>query len=130
MRSGEILSLSREQVRPWYEAKMRKAVAMLHEAFGNACPWSIHRPEGAMFLWLWFPGLPITSHELYQRLKGRGVLVVSGHYFFPGLPDDEDWPHRHECLRVTYSQDDEAVAEGLRVIAEEVRQCYSDAGVR
>lgn len=27
VRSGEILSLSREQVRPWYEAKRRKAVA-------------------------------------------------------------------------------------------------------
>jgi len=34
-----------------------------------------------MFLWLWFPDLPISSLELYKRLKARGVLVVSGHYF-------------------------------------------------
>lgn len=127
VRSGEILTLSREQVRPWYLAKMHKAVAVLHEAFEDACPWYIHQPEGAMFLWLWFPGLPITSHELYQRLKSRGVLVVSGHYFFPGMPNEDDWPHRHECLRVTYSQDDEQVAKGLRIIADEVRQGFVDA---
>jgi len=127
VRSGEILSLSRDQVRPWYEAKMRKAVAVLHDAFDDACPWYVHQPEGAMFLWLWFPGLPISSHELYERLKARGVLVVSGHYFFPGLPDAGDWPHRHECLRVTYSQDDESVAEGLRVIADEVKRCFAGA---
>jgi valine--pyruvate aminotransferase len=130
VRSGEILSLSHDQVKPWYQAKMHKAVAVLHQAFADTCPWYIHQPEGAMFLWLWFPGLPISSQELYQRLKARGVLVVSGEYFFPGMSSDDDWPHRHECLRVTYSQDDEKVAEGLRIIAEEVKRAFheSEAG--
>jgi len=127
VRTGEILTLSHDQVKPWYQAKMHRAVEVLHEAFGEACPWYIHQPEGAMFLWLWFPGLPISSHQLYQRLKARGVLVVSGHFFFPGMPNEDDWPHRHECLRVTYSQADDQVAEGLRIIAEEVRQCFADA---
>ena len=126
VRSGEILSLSRDVVCPFYKAKMEKAVAVFHEAMGeNACRWYIHKPEGAMFLWLWFPDLPISSLELYQRLKARGVLVVSGHYFFPGLPDD-DWRHRHECLRVTYSQDDARVAEGLRIIADEVKRVWAE----
>ena len=52
------------------------------------------------------------------------MLVVSGHYFFPGLPED-GWKHRHECLRVTYSQDDERVAEGLRIIADEVKAVWA-----
>jgi valine--pyruvate aminotransferase len=78
-----------------------------------------------MFLWLWFPDLPITSLALYERLKARGVLVVSGHYFFPGLPED-DWRHSHECLRVTYSQDDKQVALGLRIIAEEVLEVWAE----
>ena len=126
VRSGEILSLSRDVVCPFYKAKMEKAVAVFHEAMGeDTCRWYIHKPEGAMFLWLWFPDLPISSLELYQRLKGRGVLVVSGHYFFPGLPED-DWRHRHECLRVTYSQDDERVAEGLRIIADEVKKVWQE----
>jgi len=121
VRSGEILSLSREVVCPFYRAKMEKAVAVFREAMGeSSCCWYVHKPEGAMFLWLWFPDLPITSLELYQRLKARGVLVVSGHYFFPGLPED-GWKHRHECLRVTYSQDDNRVAEGLQIIADEVK---------
>ncbi|MDV3503985.1 valine--pyruvate transaminase [Marinobacter sp. M-5] len=125
VRSGEILSLSRDVVCPFYRAKMEKAVAVFREAMGeDSCHWYVHKPEGAMFLWLWFPDLPITSLELYQRLKARGVLVVSGHYFFPGLSDD-DWQHRHECLRVTYSQDDDRVAEGLRIIAGEVKAVWA-----
>ncbi|MGO1233886.1 MAG: valine--pyruvate transaminase [Marinobacter sp.] len=128
VRSGEILSLSRDVVCPFYKAKMQKAVAAFHEAMGeDTCRWYIHKPEGAMFLWLWFPDLPISSLELYQRLKERGVLVVSGHYFFPGLPED-DWRHRHECLRVTYSQDDERVAEGLGIIADEVKRVWAEHG--
>ncbi|GHD53112.1 valine-pyruvate aminotransferase apoenzyme [Marinobacter persicus] len=128
VRSGEILSLSRDVVCPFYKAKMEKAVAVFHEAMGeDTCRWYIHKPEGAMFLWLWFPDLPISSLELYQRLKARNVLVVSGHYFFPGLPED-DWRHRHECLRVTYSQDDERVAEGLRIIADEVKAVWAEQG--
>ncbi|WP_018403484.1 valine--pyruvate transaminase [Marinobacter gelidimuriae] len=127
VRSGEILTLSRDVVCPFYKAKMQRAVAAFTGAMDDApCRWYIHKPEGAMFLWLWFPDLPITSLELYQRLKLRGVLVVSGHYFFPGLPED-GWKHRNECLRVTYSQDDERVAEGLRIIAEEVKAVWVEA---
>lgn len=129
VRSGEILRLSRDVVCPFYRQKMVKAVAVFTEAMAGAdCPWYVHRPEGAMFLWLWFPGLPISSLELYRRLKARGVLVVSGHYFFPGLSrEDAGWAHQHECLRVTYSQDDDRVADGLRIIADEVRAVTAQA---
>ncbi|SVD71253.1 uncharacterized protein METZ01_LOCUS424107, partial [marine metagenome] len=81
--------------------------------------------EGALFLWLWFEDLPITSQELYERLKARGVLVVSGHYFFPGL--DEPWRHKDECIRVTYAQDDKVVQKGLSIIADEVRKAYAES---
>jgi len=127
VRSGEILALSREVIGPFYRAKMEKAVAAFHGAMEDApCRWYIHKPEGAMFLWLWFPGLPVSSLELYERLKARGVLVVSGHYFFPGL-DAEDWRHPQECLRVTYSQDDSDVAEGMRIIADEVKAIWAES---
>jgi valine--pyruvate aminotransferase len=32
---------------------------------------------------------------------------------------NDDWPHRHECLRLNYSGDEETVREGYRIIAEE-----------
>ena len=67
--------------------------------------------------------LPISSQALYERLKARGVLVVSGHHFFPGI-DNEHWPHRHECLRITYSQDPEKVRAGIAILADELRRLY------
>jgi valine--pyruvate aminotransferase len=83
----------------------------------------IHKPEGAIFLWLWFEGLPITSQELYERLKQRGVLVVPGQNFFPGMRDD--WRHQQECIRVSYAQDGETVQKGIKIIAEEVKRAFS-----
>lgn len=124
VRSGEILAVSRDIVRPYYQARMQRAVAILQAELGDTVPWRLHRPEGAMFLWLWFPGLPMSSLALYERLKAQGVLVVSGHYFFPGL-DDDGWPHRHECIRVTYSQDDALVEQGLRILARTVREVFA-----
>jgi valine--pyruvate aminotransferase len=35
---------------------------------------------------------------------------------------NEDWRHRDECLRITYSQDPDSVAAGIKIIAEEVRR--------
>jgi valine--pyruvate aminotransferase len=119
--SSEITAVSKDLMQPFYRKKMEKAVAVVQEKFADI-PCRIHLPEGAMFLWLWFEELPITSLELYQRLKENGVLVVSGHYFFPGL--SETWQHKDECLRVTYSQDDDDVHRGLAIIAEVVRQAY------
>jgi len=121
-RSGEILSLAREQVRPFYERRAQAAADAFREQL-QGLPFRIHKPEGAFFLWLWFEGLPVGSQVLYERLKKRGVLVVPGHHCFFGL--EEDWPHRHECLRVSYVQDEAAVRRGIELIAEEVRQIYA-----
>jgi valine--pyruvate aminotransferase len=119
--SGELDAVCREVIRPYYEQCSHRAVEWLREAC-DGLPLRIHRPEGAFFLWLWFPGLPITSRELYARLKARGVLVLSGHHFFPGLA--EPWAHRDECLRVNCSQAPDRVQAGIRLIAEEVRRAY------
>ena len=123
--SEEIIGLSHNLIQPFYRAKMEKAVAAVREFFAGI-PCRMHKPEGAMFLWLWFEDLPITSLELYKILKTHGVLVVSGHYFFPGLCGD--WRHKDECLRVTYSQGDEEVRRGLEIIAGVVRQIYKRNG--
>jgi len=122
VRSGEIIRLSREVIRPFYEKKAMRAVEQLCEGL-DGLDFHIHKPEGAFFLWLWLKGLPITNEELYQRLKKRGVLVVPGHYFFPGLKDQ--WEHKNECIRISYAQDEETVAAGLKIIADEVKHAYS-----
>ncbi len=124
VKSGEITRVSKEVVKPFYEEKAKRAVAQLRHEIGDHIPMRIHKPEGALFLWLWFEGLPISSEELYQRLKKKGVLVVSGHYFFPGM-EKENWKHKEECIRLTYAQDEEVVTSGIRLIAEEIIKVFA-----
>lgn len=117
--SGEIIALGREIIRPFYRQRVQHALEWLHESL-HGCEYFIHKPEGAFFLWLWLPELSITSGELYQRLKERGVYVIPGHHFFPGL--EEPWPHRDQCIRISYSQDERAVRDGIRIIGEEAQR--------
>jgi len=122
--SGEILRLARDVVQPHYRARADAAVAWCGEHFIGV-DYLVHKPEGAIFLWLWFPGLPISAQTLYERLKARRVLVIPGHYFFPGL--DEPWQHCHECIRISYAQAPEQVEAGIRIIGEEVRRAFAGA---
>lgn len=118
---GDLLRLSRDVIKPFYQQKSQRAVELLKQAISDP-RFRIHKPEGAIFLWLWFDELPITTMELYQRLKARGVLIVPGEYFFIGQQDD--WQHAHQCLRMNYVQDDEVMQKGIQIIAQEVALAY------
>ena len=122
IRSGEVLNLGYEIIRPFYQQKVEQALTWLRREMGDATCY-IHKPEGAFFLWLWFRDLPITSAELYQRLKARNVIVLPGEFFFPGLEHDP-WRHKQECIRMSYAQEASAVEQGIRIIAEEVKRAY------
>lgn len=123
--SGEILELSNQLVRPYYQRKSRQAMQWVRESFDPGLPYHIHRSEGALFLWMWFEDLPISSRQLYERLKRRDVLVVPGNYFFFGI-DSSPWPHRDQCLRVTFTMPEKDVREGIRIIGEEVARAYAE----
>ena len=120
----DLLRLSTDVIKPFYKEKSLRAVELLQQAITDP-RFRIHKPEGAIFLWLWFDELPITTMELYDRLKARGVLIVPGEYFFIGQKDD--WEHAHQCLRMNYVQDDEAMQKGIAIIAEEVKKAYQQA---
>ncbi|MBY7733000.1 valine--pyruvate transaminase [Vibrio splendidus] len=122
--NGDLLRLSSEVIKPFYKEKSLRAVELLQQAIDDP-RFRIHKPEGAIFLWLWFDELPITTMELYDRLKARGVLIVPGEYFFIGQEDE--WDHAHQCLRMNYVQDDEAMQKGIAIIAEEVKKAYSES---
>ncbi len=126
VKSGDIIRLSETVVKPFYLDKAQRAEAHFRQAL-QGLPYALHKVEGAMFFWLWMKDCPLNSQQLYERLKAKGVLVVPGHHFFPGLDSDEDlaWRHRHECLRITYSQDEQQVAKGLSIIAQELHDIYS-----
>jgi valine--pyruvate aminotransferase len=120
--SGEILEISRNIIKPFYKQRSDAAVENIRTIFGDSFPYRIHESEGAMFLWLWFENLPVHSSVLYERLKKRGVLVISGHYFFYGL--ERKWKHSGECLRLSYAQDKDDFKKAAEIIAEEVRYIY------
>lgn len=126
--SGEVLRLSQEVVKPFYEEKSKQAQEWISQYFGEKFPYFVHRSEGALFLWIWFEGLPIPTKELYQRLKERSVLVVPGEYFFFGLPEGIDWGHTRECIRMTYTMPAKMVEEAIEIIAEEVQKAFGEEG--
>ncbi len=115
--TGEMLSISRDVIRPFYQCRAERAAGWVHEYFAGKVDYRLHKCEGSMFLWLWFPSLSITTYELYERLKARGVIVVPGKYFFPGL--QEPWDHTQQCIRINYAHGPCMVEEGLKVIADE-----------
>jgi valine--pyruvate aminotransferase len=123
LENNALLTLSREVIRPFYLERRAFALAVVERVFANRFPYRVHRPQGSIFLWFWFPHLTVGSRELYRRLKERGVLVVPGDAFFFGLPPrDEDWSHRRQCIRVHYARDHGEVEAGLKILADVVEQ--------
>ncbi|BAJ02917.1 valine--pyruvate transaminase [Shewanella violacea] len=128
IKSGDLLRLSETVIKPFYRNKSELAVSLLQQSISDT-RFKIHKPEGAIFLWLWFDELPITTMELYSRLKARGVLIVPGEYFFFGQEEQsqEKWQHAHQCLRMNYVQDEAKMRDGIAIIAEEVTKAYANA---
>ena len=124
VQTGKILELSRNIIRPFYRNALNNTLNSIHTHFADL-PYMVHEPEGAFFVWMWFPGLPIPNYELYEILKKRGVYLVPGNHFFPGL--EGEWGHRYECVRLSYAGPTEVVDRGLQIIAEEVRRAFLES---
>ncbi|WJV62711.1 valine--pyruvate transaminase [Pectobacteriaceae bacterium CE70] len=123
IKRGDLLRLSENVIRPFYQQRVQQTISIIRRYLpAERC--LIHKPEGAIFLWLWFKDLPITTEVLYQRLKRRGVLMVPGHYFFPGL--EQEWPHAHQCLRMNYVPEPEKIEQGIAILAEEVERALRE----
>ena len=120
--SGEIIDISSNIIKPYYFKKMEAALSQVKKSFDESIPYKIHQGEGAFFLWFWFPNLPITTKKLYQRLKKRNVLIVPGEYFFYGIKGP--WNHSKECIRITFSQPESVIKEGIEILADEVRKVH------
>ena len=125
LNSGQLIDLAENNIQPYYRSRLEQAMHWLDVAL-DGTPYRIHVAEGAFFLWLWLEGLPVSSDVLYQRLKVRDTLVISGSHFF--LNSGASWPHRHECLRISYAQAPDQVEQGIRIIGEEVRSAYAEGG--
>ena len=119
--SDEVIDICDRTIKPFYRSKSAQAQAWCHEYFAGL-DYYLHKSEGAIFLWVWFPTLPISDSALYERLKQRDVLVLAGRHFFPGL--SEPWDHTEQCLRISYAQDADEVRRGIEIISEEVHRAF------
>ncbi|MEG9303796.1 valine--pyruvate transaminase [Psychrobacter celer] len=123
--NNAIKDLSDNDIKPFYQQQAKTAVTLLKKELGDY-PLVIHKPEGAIFLWLWFKDLPISTSELYDILKEKGTLIVPSEYFFPGV-DVSDYQHAHECIRMSIAADEQTLIDGIGVIGEVVRELYDEA---
>ena len=117
-----LLPLCHDVILPFYKKRAKLAIDLIQEIVGDSRV-HIHKTEGALFLWLWFEGLSITTSELYQRLKQKGLLIVPGKYFFPGQESPTD--HAESCIRMNYVQSEEDLVKGVEILARELRECWA-----
>ena len=89
LENRELLRVCRELIMPFYRRRVRDAVGFCHDAL-NSCDYHVHKPEGSMFLWLWFPGAqrqsnPVPAAEGARRhgLVRRPVLPGAEHPLDP-----------------------------------------------
>ena len=118
IRDNELLQLCDDVIRPYYKEKALTAVKLFESIFKDVDGY-LHKLEGAFFMWLWFPNLSITSEQLYNNLKADDVFIVPGQDFFIGI--DDDWDHKHQCIRINYAKDEAVLKKGLEVIYNHVK---------
>ncbi len=113
IKDKELLPLCNNVIKPYYQKKAEIAVSLFNEIF-EGLPVYLHKLEGAFFMWLWFKDMGVTSEALYEKLKEEDVYVIPGHNFFIGI--DDDWAHKHECIRINYAKDEAVLRRGLETI--------------
>lgn len=108
-------TLVREHIVPHYRAKRALAEGLLAAALPDDVDWRLHSSDGGLFCWLhidhdWFDDL-----RLYEMLKRRRVFVVPGrHFFVAPLSSPFLSTHGRRCVRLSLSNDERTIAEGMR----------------
>ncbi len=118
IKRNDLLRLSETVIKPFYYQRVQETIAIIRRYLPeDRC--LIHKPEGAIFLWLWFKDLPITTEQLYQRLKARGVLMVPG----TTLPRAGQTVAAYASM---YAHElrtrAEKIEEGVKILAEEIEK--------
>ena len=114
LQQGQLPHIRDDILLPFYRSRRDFTLQAIAQHF-EGLEYAVHKPEGAFFLWVWFKGLPISSTELYEQLKAQGVLIMDGSHFFFGV--DENWPHAHECIRLSYCQSETVINQAIEKIA-------------
>lgn len=122
IKSRLMSDITNEIITPFYKKRSKLITNTLKDKL-NGYPVRIHEAEGTIFLWLWLDGLGIKSQLLYEKIKQKGVLTLSGHHFFIGNKESE-WSHKDECLRITFTQPMELIENGIDIVSNEIKKIY------
>lgn len=81
IKRNDLLRLSETVIKPFYYQRVQETIAIIRRYLPeDRC--LIHKPEGAIFLWLWFKDLPITTEQLLsapestRRADGAGAQLL------------------------------------------------------
>jgi valine--pyruvate aminotransferase len=121
LREHALTALCDDVIRPFYQQRCNDVVGWLKQAIDDE-RLHIHLPEGAIFVWLWFEGLSITTDELYEVLKLAGLLIVPGKYFFPGQQTPGE--HAQSCIRMNYVQSEDDLRKGIEILATTLKKYW------
>lgn len=113
LRNDQIDTLCQQVIQPYYKSKVEWVADHLKHSIPDS-RFSMHQPQGALFVWLRFKNLGVTTLKLYQLLKDEGLLVVPGEYFYPGREGDDT--HQHECIRMNIVPEKDELARGIEIL--------------
>ena len=72
LQDGTVERLSAEVVRPFYKERSQVALRLMQEeltsAMGDDHPVLVHKPEGCIFLWVWFRDRERDNPQAARRL--------------------------------------------------------------
>ncbi|MEU0216875.1 valine--pyruvate transaminase [Streptomyces sp. NPDC006265] len=130
MRDGRLDDVTREAIVPYYREKKRFADDLLAETMPADMDWRMHSGAGGMFCWLWVDHPWFDDVELYRRLKERRVFVVPGrHFFVDPLSSPAVAGHATRCFRISLSAEEKVLTEGIRHVADVLREMRAEAPV-
>ena len=118
MLSGRLADISERVIKGFYKRKIEIFREALHKRMPSHINWYLHRCEGTLFSWLWVDTEQMNDLEIYQKLKGGGLLCVPGSTFFPGLRSE--YAHKNQCLRFSMTAPDEHLDLAAQVVATEL----------
>jgi valine--pyruvate aminotransferase len=127
LRSGRLTTLSSTVISPFYAHRRQLTRDLLAEILPEDVAWRVHAAAGGMFCWLWIEEPWFDDLELYQRLKRKRVFIAPGRSFFLDArrPSRTSW-HGTQCFRISLSAEEPQLAEGIRRIAEVLRELRAE----
>ncbi|MDT0616057.1 aminotransferase class I/II-fold pyridoxal phosphate-dependent enzyme [Streptomyces lancefieldiae] len=118
LRSDALDTLVETVIGPFYAERRKFVESLLAEALPQDIAWRLHAAEGGMFCWVWVDEEWFDDLRLYETLKGRGVFVVPGRYFFTDIEHSRGLGrHPRQCFRISMTPDPDTIAAGVEVIA-------------